>query len=537
MKEKGFTLIELLGVIILLGVVGLIVVPSVTNLIKDSKQKLYNTQVHTINKVAKDWSIENVEQLSETKTICLSLEQLINEGYLEQSEIIDPRNEKNKMNGSITIKYNDSYSKYEYLYSEQTIEECYLNNAITFNINYGGSSNDYFYNIIEVSDGYVTIGYSESTDGDLTGLNKGGRDAIIVKYDLNGNVIWKKNYGGSSEDYFEGIIEVNDGYIVTGRTNSTDGDLAGISKGGGDAIIVKYDKNGNIIWNKTYGGSFTEHFYDIISVNNGYVVVGFSNSTNGDLTGLNKGGSDSIIVKYDLSGNVIWKKNYGGSSTDYFKNIILTSDGYTVVGNSSSTDGDLTGLNKGLNDAIIVKYDLTGNVVWKKNYGGSSEDYFKNIILVSDGYTVVGNSSSTDGDLTGLNKGLSDAVIVKYDLTGNVVWKKNYGGNTGDDFNAVALASDGYVTTGFSNSTNGDLTGLNKGLSDAIIVKYDLTGNIVWKKSFGGSGSEYFYNIESVIDGYALVGFSDSINGDLTGLNKGLSDAVIFKLDINGQKK
>ncbi|MDD2435844.1 MAG: prepilin-type N-terminal cleavage/methylation domain-containing protein, partial [Bacilli bacterium] len=120
MKKYGFTLIELLGVIILLGVIGLIAIPSITNLIKDSKQKLYNAQVTMIKKVAKDWSIENLDQLSESNTVYLSLSTLINEGYIEQNDIIDPRNNKNIMDGCILITYNPTYEKYEYEYNESS---------------------------------------------------------------------------------------------------------------------------------------------------------------------------------------------------------------------------------------------------------------------------------------------------------------------------------------------------------------------------------------------------------------------------------
>ncbi|MDD2434906.1 MAG: prepilin-type N-terminal cleavage/methylation domain-containing protein [Bacilli bacterium] len=121
--KKGFTLIELLGVIVLLGVIGLIVIPSVTNLIKDSKQKLYDSQVSMIEKKAKEWAVKNINQLSQTENIYLSVDDLIKNGYIEQSELFDPRDSKNKMNGCIVIEYDAAKNKYQYTYNDEICED------------------------------------------------------------------------------------------------------------------------------------------------------------------------------------------------------------------------------------------------------------------------------------------------------------------------------------------------------------------------------------------------------------------------------
>ena len=410
--------------------------------------------------------------------------------------------------------------------------------SIAFVKNFGGSGAEFFYSVQETSDGgYVAVGYSDSIDGDLTGLNKGGRDCIIVKYNSSGDIDWNKNFGGTSSDSFGSVQETSDGgYIVVGYSQSTDVDLLGLNKGGQDAIIVKYDSSGNVIWNKNFGGSSSDNFEDVKTTGDGgYIVVGYSYSTNGDLTGLNKGSEDAIIVKYDSSGNVVWNKNFGGNYLELFINVVTTLDGggYVAVGYSSSTDGDLTGLYKGGsgNDAIIVKYDSSGNVVWNKNFGGTGDDTFSGMALTMDGgYIAVGSSSSTNGDLTSLNKGSLDAITVKYDSSGNVVWNKNFGGTGAETFYGVAQTSDGgYMAVGQSTSADGDITGLNKGSSDAIIVKYDSSGNVVWNKNFGGSNYDTFRGGALTSDGgYTTVGYSMSNDGDFTS-NKGMSDAFIVK--------
>ena len=401
--------------------------------------------------------------------------------------------------------------------------------------------------MLAADNGYVTVGHSASTNQDLAGLNKGSDDAIIVKYDVDGEVQWNKNFGGSGGDQFHSVASTPDGgYIAVGESNSTDHDLTGLYKGGSgeDAIIVKYDTDGNKEWNKSFGGSRTDRFQSVAtSPNGGYVVVGYSFSDDQDMTGLHYGGAafaDAIIVNYDVDGNIVWSKHFGGSADSRFRSVAITSDGgYIAAGQSNATNQDLAGLNKGGTDAIIVKYDAEGNVEWNKNFGGSRTDEFRSVISTSDdGYVAVGYSDSNDGDLAGLNKGGYDATIVRFDGDGEVGWSRNFGGANSDLFLSVAITLDGgYIAAGYSDSTNQDLAGLNKGGTDAIIVKYDADGDVEWNKNFGGNDYDYFHSVAVTLDdGHIVVGNSTSTDQDLVGLYKGGSgyDAIVVKyLDMS----
>lgn len=538
-KKQGFTLIELLGVIILIGIIGLIAIPSITTLIKNSKERLYDSQVLIIESKAKDWSIENVDKLSETRCTCLSLEELISSGYIEQSEIVDPRNSNNKMNGCISIGYNSIYSKYEYNYVEKSCEQCYINSAITFNKNFGGTGEEYFNGIISVTDGYIVSGYTDSADGDLKGINNGTNAGTVVKYDLNGKILWKKAFGGSDSEYLSSISATNDGFVVVGATNSEDGDLSGVNitdgPFGGNAVIVKYDTNGNIVWVTTIGGSKYDIFNYVTPIDDGYIAVGRSYSP--ELIGVGTRSDDAIIVKFDLNGNLLWTRTFGGSKSDSFRSVASVSDGYIAVGRSESSDFDMSSLTKGGTDGIIIKYDTNGNVVWKKTFGGSANDALHGILFTNDSYIVVGYSRSNDNDLVGLiNKGNSDAVIIKYDLNNNIVWKNSFGGTGYEFLYDVLTTNDGYITIGGSSSSDGDLTGLNRGSDDATIVKFDFDGNLLWNKNYGGSKYEDFESLAIASDGYIAVGYSDSTDFDLTGLYKGkYYDSIIVKYNSNGE--
>ena len=427
--------------------------------------------------------------------------------------------------------------------------------------NFGGNDEDCFSSVIATDDGFIAVGYSETKslgNGDWTGVaGKGGEDAIIVKYDLNGNVVWKKNFGGSDDDWFTGVVDAGDGYVAVGASTSGsfgNGDWAGVAEKGtppfkiyGDAIIVKFDLNGKVVWKKTFGGSYDDTFFGICVASGGYVVVGGTDSRgSGDWSNVSKKyDADAMIVKFDLKGNVVWKKVFGGSNTDVFRAVVAASDGYVATGYSRGgfDSGDWVGVSgNGDVDAIAVKFDQNGNVMWKDNFGGLDLDYFYSVAASPDGYVAVGESSAiAGGDWTGSTQtGL--AIIVKFDTNGNILWKKAFGGSgSGSEcFYSVAATSDGYVAAGGSYvGAGGDWTGVAvRGGEDAVIVKFDTSGNAVWKKSFGGSDLDVFESIAIVSEGYVATGVSHTEsfgNGDLVGLtgNGGLYDATIVLFEAN----
>jgi len=520
----GFTLVELLAVIVILAVILAIAIPNVINI---SKQQAYDRQKELIRDAARKYIVQNLDNITWNGNIIE-----ITLGTLQNAKLIDNPLSNPKGGNFDSMETKVVVTKNGESYTYETIVPGDIQSFTAFKLTYGGTLNDSYRSIINVVNGYIIVGQSPSNNGDLIGLNKGSADGIVVKYYKNSNIAWKKNFGGSLGDYFNQVIGVLDGFVVVGGSLSTDGDLTGlINRGQYDAILVKYDLNGNIVWKKNFGGTLNDSYQSIINIVDGYVAVGYSSSGNGDLLGLNRGSEDAIIVKYDLNGNVVWKKNYGGSNVDYFLKAIPDASGYIAVGYSLSTDNDLTSLNKGGYDGIIVKYDLNGNVIWKKNYGGSNNDYFLGVTSTTDGYVLSGHSESTNGDLTGLNKGSLDAIIVKYDLNGNVVWKKNYGGSVTDYSMGIANYGDSFILYGQTDSSDGDISGLYKGNRDIIAVNYDSNGNVMWKKNYGGNSADFCYDIVSFDDKYIIVGESLSTDGDLTGLNKGSYDAIIFAID------
>ncbi|MCC7436869.1 MAG: T9SS C-terminal target domain-containing protein [Armatimonadetes bacterium] len=408
--------------------------------------------------------------------------------------------------------------------------------AIQWQKSLGGSNDDEAYSIAPTSDGgYIVAGWSESTDGDVTGHHGSSNysDYWIVKLTSTREIEWRKSLGGSRDDEANSIAQTGDGgYIVAGYTYSNDGDVTG-HHGASDSWVVKISSSGLIEWQQTLGGSGHERAIAIEqTADSGYIVAGYSSSTDGDVT-KHHGEFDYWIMKLKSTGQVDWQTSLGGNGNDVATSIKQTTDsGYIVAGWSASTNGDITDHHGG-HDYWVVKLTSTGVIEWQKSLGGSGDDYAASIQQTADGgYIVAGTSASTDGDVTGRHGASSfpDYWIVKLASTGGVEWQKSLGGKRYDGATSIKQTTGGeYILAGLSASTDGDITG-NHGGSDCWIVRLTSTGKTVWQVSLGGSGDDWVNSIEQVSDGeYIIAGGSKSTDGDVTG-NHGDTDYWIVKL-------
>lgn len=285
----------------------------------------------------------------------------------------------------------------------------------------GGSGEDCGMCIIEDSFcEYDIAGYTDSQDGDVSG-NHGGSDFWVVKLnEHNHGIKWQKCLGGSNNEYAQCIIENTDGwdYAVAGYTYSHDGDVSG-HHGGSDCWVVRLNYDGGLVWQKCLGGTGDDEAYSIIqTADNGFMVAGYTESTDGDVSG-HHGGKDFWVVKLDSAGEMEWQKCLGGSGDDVAQGITTSPDGgYVVAGRTESCDGDVSG-NHGRFDYWVVKLDSAGEMEWQKCLGGSEDDYAQGIIRgmnsawqYDGGYIVAGWTASFDGDVSG-NHGEKDFWVVR----------------------------------------------------------------------------------------------------------------------------
>jgi gliding motility-associated-like protein len=320
---------------------------------------------------------------------------------------------------------------------------------------------------IQNTDGYLLVGEKN------TGVNNwkdtpidGHRDIWVVQIRPSGEVIWEKSYGADGEDQAFSIIKLPDGdYIIGGHTDSKpDGvNKTSEAKGKRDVWLIRIKPNGDVVWEKTYGGSGDDDYpIGLILTKDGNVVfaAGTTSSQSGDKSEKNYGIKDYWVAKIGPSnGNIIWEKGYGGEDVEEVSSILELTDGSLVVcGSSKSSDkfGNKTAPNYGDSDYWIVKLDKDGKKIWDKSFGGTKNDYAINLDQNKTGYFLVcGQSLSTpSGNKEDSLKGLFDFWILYLKDNGDLVWEKNIGGDLNDNpFKMVKFKDGSYLICGLSKSS------------------------------------------------------------------------------------
>lgn len=234
-----------------------------------------------------------------------------------------------------------------------------------------------------------------------------------TKIDAQGELLWRGYFGGSNNDRSHAVVPSNDGgYVMAGFSESDDFDISN-TQGSYDFWLVKVDAAGNFVWERSFGGTGIEISYDIANtLDGGYVVAGNTFSGDGDIS-QSKGESDFWLIKVDANGNLVWERTFGGSQFDAAQAVVSSGDGgYYVVGNSKSSDQDVTG-NTGENDIWLLKTDANGNLIWQQSFGGSDIDFGYDVVESTDGSVVIiGESISPDFPEIS-SKGKSDLVVIK----------------------------------------------------------------------------------------------------------------------------
>lgn len=361
---------------------------------------------------------------------------------------------------------------------------------------------------------YTTGYFSQSVDfnpsptGYYSITVNGFPHTFILKLDNNGNFIWAKHAEGNSSSIGHKLkIHNNNIYLAGTFYGNTDFDFSNnnniLSTNSihEDGFIAKYSLNGDFFWAKKYGGANTkEYILDVNFDNNDNIILsgyldGFSSSGNTLINGVISvpffGGTDALILKCDNNGELIWAKSLGSFNNDY---AVQTS---IDINNNTFTSGSFTG-NVDFNDnsnssfmmsasnrnGYLLKLDENGNFINAIKIGGNNVNQCSKSTLFDDKIIISGTfSGSADFDPSNqnfqlLSSGQFDIFLLSLDTNLNFLNVNKINGN-GNEFGTFSLVNNFlYVTGGFNNITNFNLSGSNNSISpvgnyDSFIAKYN----------------------------------------------------------------
>jgi len=404
---------------------------------------------------------------------------------------------------------------------------------------FGGSKNDVAKSVVSTVDGgFAVLGYTQSLDGDITDKATENYDFWMLKFDSEAQLEWNKTYGGSGDERGRSLIETSDGgYALLGYSDSSDGDVSS-NNGNRDFWLVKINASGVLSWQKSFGYEGEDEGVSIIETSDNHLmlsgvldVTASGGEGNQGRFSTRHAGGDYWAIKITPTGDIVWSRFYGGTFTDSPTGIKETlNDGLISVGGSDSNDVDISN-NKGYYDFWIVKSDRNGDIVWEKSFGGSEIDEARDVISDGTGnHIIVGDTRSNDQDVA-FNNGAADLWVIKVSNSGELLWNTSIGGSNFDVARSISTTfNNEFIIAGSSRSSNGDVS-KNQGQNDAWVLKLDNSGQLLWETTIGGSEIDFSYDAVQINNGTIVaVGETNSSNGDIID-NKGFTDLLIVQIN------
>ncbi len=391
---------------------------------------------------------------------------------------------------------------------------------------FGGSGNDMFERVIATSDGgFAAVGLFAAADGDCKDGNSswGGTKSMLVKYDKDSQVEWKTFLGGDGGVNFNALAQLADkGYVIACDTKSTD--LGAKTDAGNEGLLVKYSASGKQEWVKIVGGSKNDLLSSIAATpDGGFIAGGKTESSDGDFSGLKADSIKAVLIKFDTSGAMRWKRSLTGSMHNSFEGVAVNKTGDVfAVCRTMSSDTDFAEIaGRGEADTVVMSFEKNGTFKWVSPFSGSGSDELTAITCAPDGGCVIAGkfniTASVDGSFAPYhNAGDFDGFIVKFNPTGSVGWVKSFAGFKADEITGITAVTGGYAAVGMSESINRDFTSLgNKGLRDGFILLINELGKTVSSLSLAGSGDDVPRAVNS-IDGTKIFVVGGTRSADLT---------------------
>jgi hypothetical protein len=337
-----------------------------------------------------------------------------------------------------------------------------------WNQTYGGDYYDSGFSVQQTNDGgYIFAGATIPSGATYT-------DVYLVKTDVNGNVEWSKNHGGSDAEYGYSVQQTSDGgYIVAGYIYYYDTYDAQV-------LVLKTDSSGDQEWMGTIGGPELDEGFSVQQTRDkGYIITGFTDSYSTS--------RDVYLIRIDSTGQPIWEKTFGGGVTNIGNCVRQTSDGGYIIAGSTDSGGD--------SDVWMIKTDSDGTKEWDRKHGGAQGDWANSIRQTSDGGYIIAGATLSYG------AGSQDVWLIKTDSVGIRDWDETFGGTSGDRGEEVQETSDGgYIVVGVTSS-------FGAGMEDAYLIRTDGSGAVLWTKTIGGALNEQGHSVfQTSDDDYIVAG-------------------------------
>ena len=273
------------------------------------------------------------------------------------------------------------------------------------------------------------IAISRAKDGNLLVLgsgksfnDNGDRDLLIAKLSLDGKILWQKSFGGDRDEYAGGIAGTNDGGVLAvGSTESFS------KRGYKDIIIIRLDKNGKKISERTIGGKRGDEAKALTRTADGNFMVVGAREVN------RAGDSDFFLLKLDQNGKKIWARTFGGSDSDILNAVAPTPNGGIVATGATRSFGSKQ------TDLSVMYFNKNGKLIWHKIYGYEYNDEGNAITMTQNGGFMVAGITNSMG------KGEYDTYIIALNSKGSLIWSKLYGGRENDIAHGISRTSDGGV--------------------------------------------------------------------------------------------
>ena len=381
---------------------------------------------------------------------------------------------------------------------------------------------------IAVDEARCAIYLAGDARGTIGAASAGAQDAVVARYDTRGVRLWAVQFGSPGYDYVDGVgVDADGDVFVLGRTDDTLPGSPVVNLGAQDMFLVKLDSTGAILWTRMFGSAGSENPEGLAITPAGEIyVTGF---TDGVLTGVSAGGQDYFLGRYDTDGNLVMITQRGSAGNDRAKAVAVGPAGNPYI--VGDTDGDLEGVQAGNADIFVAKYDPAGAELWIDQRGTTDLDLGAGI-AVNDHNEVFAVGSTALGLDGNVSAGAMDVVVIRYGTGGAWQYTVQRGSSSADTADGVALTASGApVVTG---STSGTLDGIAPaGASDTFVMKLTRGGAWSWTRLIGGATFDFAaaVAVTSRDHVYAAGDFGISINGVAT---VGLRDLFAASWDGTG---